>query len=171
VRANSAARQRSANHLYQAPRPATGLAETAEIALHFPVPSQRFNRGFENGSGIISNCVINLSPDKPAVFREIYRVLKPGGRFAVGDIVLLANLPEQIRNDVTAYVGCIAGASELTDYVRYALDAGLADLAIPQITPGTQLAALLSLGSTADELQTATAAALASIKLHGHKPE
>lgn len=120
---------------------------------------------------IISNCVINLSPDKPAVFREIYRVLKPDGRFAVGDIVLLANLPEQVRNDVSAYVGCIAGASELNDYVRYALDAGLADLAIPQVTPGTQLAALLCLGSTTDELQRSTAAAIAAIKLHGRKPE
>jgi len=120
---------------------------------------------------IISNCVINLSPDKPAVFREIYRVLKPGGRFAVGDIVLLGDLPEQICNDVTAYVGCIAGASEVNDYVRYARDAGLTDLAIPQITPGTQLAALLWPGNSADELQKTAAAAIASIKLHGRKPE
>jgi arsenite methyltransferase len=120
---------------------------------------------------IISNCVINLSPDKPAVFREIHRVLKPGGRLAVGDIVLLAGLPEQVRNDVSAYVGCIAGASELNDYVRYALDAGLTDLTIPQIAPGTQLGGVLCCESTADELQGAVSAAIASIKLHGRKPE
>jgi SAM-dependent methyltransferase len=122
---------------------------------------------------IISNCVINLSPDKPAVFREIHRVLKPGGKFAVGDIVLLAALPEQIHDDVNAYVGCIAGASLLTDYIRFALDAGLADLTIPQVTPGADLAALLSPGSIAEttELQRAAAASIASIKLHGRKPE
>jgi arsenite methyltransferase len=120
---------------------------------------------------IISNCVINLSPDKPAVFREIHRVLKPGGRFAVGDIVLLAGLPEQIQKDVSAYVGCIAGASELNDYVRYAVDAGLTDLTIPQIAPGTQLEGLLCCGSIADEMQRDVAAAIASIKLHGRKPE
>jgi len=122
---------------------------------------------------IISNCVINLSPDKPAVFREIRRVLKPGGRFAVGDIVLLAALPEQIQDDVNAYVGCIAGASLLNDYIRFALEAGLAGLAIPQITPGAELAALLLPGSTTEtnELQRASAASIASIKLHGRKPE
>lgn len=119
---------------------------------------------------IISNCVINLSPDKPAVFREIHRVLKPGGRFAVGDIVLLAGLPERVENDVSAYVGCIAGASGLSDYVRYALDAGLSDLTIPQMAPGTQLGALLGSAST-PEGWPSVAAAIASIKLHGRKPE
>ena len=82
---------------------------------------------------IISNCVINLSPDKPAVFREIFRVLKPGGHFAVSDIVLLAALPEHIRRDVSAYVGCVSGAELLHDYVRTALDAGLEDITIPNI--------------------------------------
>ena len=58
----------------------------------------------------ISNCVINLAPDKPAVFREIVRVLKPGGRLAVSDIALKKPLPAEIGNDLMAYVGCIAGA-------------------------------------------------------------
>ena len=60
---------------------------------------------------VISNCVINLSSDKPAVFREIARVLKPGGHFAVSDIVLLKPLPAEISRDISSYVGCISGAS------------------------------------------------------------
>jgi SAM-dependent methyltransferase len=93
---------------------------------------------------VISNCVINLSPDKPAVFREIARVLKAGGRFAVSDIVLLRPLPEELGRSISAYVGCIAGASLLNDYLTTALDAGLRDLSIPRIAIGADLMAILS---------------------------
>lgn len=65
---------------------------------------------------VISNCVINLAPDKQAVFREIVRVLKPGGRLAVSDIALKQPLPAEIAKDVTAYVGCIAGAILIDEY-------------------------------------------------------
>ena len=65
---------------------------------------------------VISNCVINLAPDKEAVFREIARVLKPGGRLAASDIALKRPLPEEIEKDVMAYVGCIAGAILIDDY-------------------------------------------------------
>lgn len=65
---------------------------------------------------VISNCVINLAPDKPAVFREIFRVLKPGGRIAVSDIALKKELPADLARSVMAYVGCIAGAIPITDY-------------------------------------------------------
>jgi ubiquinone/menaquinone biosynthesis C-methylase UbiE len=65
---------------------------------------------------VISNCVLNLAPDKPAVFREIFRVLKPGGRLAVSDIALKAELPEQIASSMAAYVGCIAGAIRIEQY-------------------------------------------------------
>ena len=65
---------------------------------------------------VISNCVINLAPDKRAVFREIARVLKPGGRLAVSDIALRKPLPREIENDLMAYVGCIAGAILIEDY-------------------------------------------------------
>ena len=66
---------------------------------------------------VISNCVINLAADKPAVFREIARVLKPGGRLAVSDIALKQPLPAEIGNDLMAYVGCIAGAIPIDSYL------------------------------------------------------
>lgn len=79
---------------------------------------------------IISNCVINLSPDKPQVFREAFRALAPGGRLMVSDLVLLEPLPEQVRNSVEAYVGCVAGASLKEEYLDFARAAGFTDVAI-----------------------------------------
>lgn len=73
---------------------------------------------------IISNCVINLASDKPAVFREMFRVLKPRGRVAVSDIALKRALPPEIERSVAAYVGCIAGAIPIEDYVRGLREAG-----------------------------------------------
>jgi SAM-dependent methyltransferase len=74
---------------------------------------------------VISNCVVNLSPDKGRVFAEIARVLKPGGRAAISDIVLLKPLPESIVKDVEAYIGCIAGAELIENYLGQAIRAGL----------------------------------------------
>jgi ubiquinone/menaquinone biosynthesis C-methylase UbiE len=73
---------------------------------------------------IISNCVINLAPDKPAVFREMFRVLKPGGRVAVSDIALKRQLPAEIGQNILAYVGCIAGAILIEEYIRDLVAAG-----------------------------------------------
>jgi SAM-dependent methyltransferase len=73
---------------------------------------------------VISNCVINLASDKPAVFREIFRVLKPGGRVAVSDIALKKPLPRELEKSVQAYVGCIAGAILVDDYVGGLKSAG-----------------------------------------------
>jgi SAM-dependent methyltransferase len=73
---------------------------------------------------VISNCVLNLAPDKPAVFREIARILKPGGRLAVSDIALKHELPEYIAKSMAAYVGCIAGAIKIGDYREGLLAAG-----------------------------------------------
>ena len=73
---------------------------------------------------IISNCVLNLAPDKPAVFREIARVLKPGGRLAVSDIALKHELPEAVAQSMAAYVGCIAGAIPIDAYQTELLAAG-----------------------------------------------
>jgi SAM-dependent methyltransferase len=73
---------------------------------------------------VISNCVLNLALDKPAVFREIARILKPGGRLAVSDIALKAELPEALAQSIAAYVGCIAGAIRMEDYRAGLLAAG-----------------------------------------------
>src|SRR5438046_437798 len=73
---------------------------------------------------VISNCVLNLAPDKPAVFREIFRVLKPGGRVAVSDIALKRELPAGLAQSVAAYVGCVAGALPVGDYERLLREAG-----------------------------------------------
>src|ERR1700760_4896262 len=79
---------------------------------------------------VISNCVLNLAPDKPAVFREIERVLKPGGRLAVSDIALKQELPPSIANSLAAYVGCIAGAISVATYREELLRAGFAHVEI-----------------------------------------
>ena len=86
---------------------------------------------------VISNCVINLAPDKPAVFREIARVLKPGGRLAVSDIALKKPLPAEIGQDLMAYVGCIAGAIPIEEYRRQLTEAGFA--AVEVIDTGADL--------------------------------
>src|SRR5690606_11958668 len=73
---------------------------------------------------IISNCVINLSADKPQVLREAFRVLKPGGRFAVSDVVLRGTLPSEVQASVALFTGCVSGALEEEQYRRYLAEAG-----------------------------------------------
>jgi SAM-dependent methyltransferase len=79
---------------------------------------------------VISNCVLNLAPDKPAVFREIARILKPGGRVALSDIALKAELPEAVAQSMAAYVGCIAGAIHVDEYREGLIAAGFAHVEI-----------------------------------------
>src|SRR5277367_6393595 len=77
---------------------------------------------------VISNCVINLSADKDRVLREAFRVLRPGGRFAVSDVVVRGEVPESVRQSMLLWVGCIAGALEESDYRAKLLTAGFADV-------------------------------------------
>ncbi len=79
---------------------------------------------------IISNCVINLSPDKESVFKESFRVLKPGGRLMVSDLVLVKELPDGIKDSVEAYVGCFAGAIMKDEYLSFIKKAGFRDVKI-----------------------------------------
>lgn len=79
---------------------------------------------------VTSNCVINLVPDKAAVFREVARVLKPGGRLVISDVVLDGELPEAIRDDVMSYVGCVSGAIQRQAYFGLVESAGLARIEV-----------------------------------------
>ncbi len=92
---------------------------------------------------VISNCVINLSADKGRVLREAFRVLKPGGRFAVSDVVAQGELPADLRRDMEAWVGCVAGALEEGEYRRLLADAGFrdVDMEVTRVYDVQQLAA------------------------------
>lgn len=81
---------------------------------------------------IISNCVINLSPDKPQAFREIFRVLRPGGKVAVSDIVTNGPLPEAVKNSLSGWASCVAGAIDVSEYTSAMQAAGLGEV---QVTP------------------------------------
>jgi arsenite methyltransferase len=114
---------------------------------------------------VISNCVINLASDKPAVFREIARVLKPGGRVAISDIALKKPLPPEIGSDLMAYIGCIAGAIGIDHYQRGLLDAGFSDVQV--IDSGADLNAYAKVenqsGCCSPAMASATALPIAGV--------
>ena len=105
-------------------------AENVEFRLgeieHLPVAN-------EIADVVISNCVINLSPDKEQVFREAFRALRPGGRLAVSDIVTDGPLPQEIKSDISAWAGCVAGALEVSDYVAAIEAAGFVDVELEPV--------------------------------------
>ncbi|MHC4426376.1 MAG: arsenite methyltransferase [Planctomycetota bacterium] len=88
---------------------------------------------------IISNCVINLSPEKPEVYREILRALKPGGRLAVTDIVATAPLPDEVKKDLELHAGCVAGASQIGEIESMLKQAGFTDIRVKPIDASREL--------------------------------
>lgn len=79
---------------------------------------------------VVSNCVLNLVPNKQEVFKEIFRVLKPGGHFSISDVVLVGELPDGLKKDAEMYAGCVAGAIQKQDYMQLIIAAGFADIVI-----------------------------------------
>jgi arsenite methyltransferase len=114
------------------------LTRARAAAARLGVTNVEFREGYleklpvENASvdAVISNCVINLSPDKPQVFREMFRTLKPGGRLAVSDIVTNGPLPEELQKNMEAWGACVAGALDVSDYLTGLTDAGFSDVKV-----------------------------------------
>jgi len=123
---------------------------------------------------IISNCVINLSSDKDAVLREAYRVLKPGGRFAVSDVVVRGDVPADIRRSMELWVGCIAGALEETEYAAKLRTAGFADVEVEPwriYKVDDARAFLTETGVDVDRLAPQVEGRFASAFIRARKPE
>ena len=114
------------------------LALARENAQKAGVENVEFHKGFietiplpdESVDVVISNCVLNLSGDKPRVLREVARVLRPGGRFAISDVIADEDMDETTRADMQAYTGCIAGALTHREFTGALADAGLTDIEI-----------------------------------------
>ncbi|MCJ7514877.1 MAG: arsenite methyltransferase, partial [Dehalococcoidia bacterium] len=127
---------------------------------------------------IISNCVVNLSPEKDRVFREAFRILKPGGRLMVSDIVLLKELPDSIKKSVAAYIGCVAGAALKDEYMENIKAAGFKKVAVVDetsfpsgqaVTDPTIQALANDFGFSQADLKK-LAGSIKSIKVHAVKP-
>jgi len=127
---------------------------------------------------VISNCVINLSPDKSRVFREAFRVLKPGGRLMVSDITLLKELPNFIKDSIAAYVGCISGALMKDEYIRVIRKAGFHKVKIIDetvfpiecmVNDPTAEAVISQMGLSMEEIKD-IASSVVSIRVQGRKP-
>ena len=128
---------------------------------------------------IISNCVINLSPDKNRVFNEAFRVLKPGGRLMISDMVLLKELPDSIKSSVAAYIGCLSGAMMKGDYLAVIREAGFQEVEVLDealfpvdcmVNDPTAKAVINQLNITTEDLGD-IANSVASIKVQGIKPK
>jgi SAM-dependent methyltransferase len=123
---------------------------------------------------IISNCVINLSVDKDAVLREAFRVLKPGGRFAVSDVVIRGQVPPEIRKNLELWVGCVAGALQEDDYVSKLQAAGFTDAAVEPwrvYQVGDARAFLAESGVDVDRIAPAVDGKVASAFIRARKSE
>ena len=127
---------------------------------------------------VTSNCVINLSPDKGKVFQEAFRVLKPGGRLMVSDIVLLRELPSFIKDSIEAYIGCLSGAIIKDEYVKAVKAAGFQDVRVMDetsfpvefiINDPTAKAIIEKSGLPADKVRE-IAGSVVSIKVYGVRP-
>ncbi|OGC79937.1 MAG: arsenite S-adenosylmethyltransferase [candidate division Zixibacteria bacterium RBG_16_43_9] len=130
-------------------------------------------------NAVISNCVINLVPDKERVFRETFRVLKPGGRLMISDLVLLKELPDFIKNSVEAYIGCLSGAIMKDDYLNAIKAAGFREVKIIDETsfPIELMASDSTAKALIEEMKIPmeklkdVARSVVSIKVQGIKPE
>ncbi len=121
---------------------------------------------------IVSNCVLNLVPNKQKVIKEIYRVLKPGGHFSISDIVLVGNLPDALREDAEMYAGCVAGAIQKTEYLQHISNAGFESLKVQKEKPITIPDDILSKYLSQDKIKEFNTSSIGifSITVYAEKP-
>ena len=121
---------------------------------------------------IVSNCVLNLVPNKQKVIGEIFRVLKPGGHFSISDIVLVGDLPQSLQEDAEMYAGCVSGAIQKEEYLRYIKEAGFQQITLqkekPIVIPDDILEKYLSAGEMEDFKKGATG--IFSVTVYAEKP-
>jgi arsenite methyltransferase len=162
------------------------LARARENAKHGQYPNVEFRLGEiehlpvadATVDAIISNCVINLAPDKGQVFREAFRVLRPGGRLMISDTVMLQPLPEPVQRSVGAYVGCLAGAIDKQTYIDLVKAAGFGDVEILEEAPVSldcmlndpAAATIMKEMDLSPEMAERLGEFIASVKLAGTKP-
>lgn len=125
---------------------------------HLPVADR-------SADAVMSNCVINLSPDKSAVFREAFRVLRPGGRLAISDVVARGPMPEEVRRDLALYTGCVAGAATVAETERLLREAGFTDIRVTINEPAT--AAMAELAPSTDLASLAASASIEARRPQG----
>lgn len=120
---------------------------------------------------IVSNCVLNLVPDKQQVIREIHRVLKHGGHFSISDIVLVGDLPEALKNDAEMYAGCVAGAIQKSEYLQMITDQGFQNVTIQKEKPITIPDDILIKYMSEDDIKTfnTTVTGIFSITVYAEK--
>ncbi len=120
----------------------------------------------------VSNCVMNLVPDKPKAFAEVYRILKPGGHFSISDIVLTGDLPEKIKNAAEMYAGCVASAIQKSDYLQIIKDAGFQNIRLQKEKPIIIPNDILKNYLTDDEISVynSNQNIIFSITVYGEKP-
>lgn len=120
---------------------------------------------------IISNCVLNLVPDKQRAFTEMFRILKPGGHFSVSDIVLRGELPEPLRKDAEMYAGCVSGAIQESEYLRLLHEAGFTNISVQKARPVILPDDILSAYLTPEEIanMNARGQGIISVTVYGEK--
>ncbi|HER40266.1 MAG TPA: arsenite methyltransferase [Salinimicrobium catena] len=121
---------------------------------------------------VVSNCVLNLVPDKEKVIKEIFRVLKPGGHFSISDVVLVGSLPTALQEDAEMYAGCVSGAIQKDDYLNYIKEAGFKSITLQKEKPIIIPEDILSKYLTPEEVQEFRSGktGIFSITVFGQKP-
>ena len=133
---------------------------------HLPIAAHR-------ADVVVSNCVLNLVPDKRQAFAEMYRILKPGGHFSVSDVVLRGDLPDALKHDAEMYAGCVAGAIQQADYLRLLADVGFTGVQVQKEKPIEIPHDVLSTYLNENEITQMSARkdGIVSITVYGVKPQ